>query len=269
MRHRGPVSSVVIGVDGSQPATQAALWAVPEAVSRHLPLRLVYVIDAAGRADPDPEGVHLAAGRSALDGTRRTIEATGEPVKIETEIVWGNPLTTLGRQSRSAAMICIGSMGIKHACYGEGSVARALPGLARCPVAVVHRDIPRSPSRDTECIVVDAENDRVLQHAFEEAKLRRAPLRAVALWHAEVPEDLVGGNRLAQAQLDRWITHLRRMYPDVVVDSAAFHGDLCTCLAELGESVKLLVTGVNGQRDLLGAPQRVECTVLTVHGSHL
>jgi nucleotide-binding universal stress UspA family protein len=269
MRHRGPVSSVVVGVDGSQPATQAALWAVPEAVSRDVPLRLVYVIDAAGLVNPEPEGVHLAAARSALDGTRRTVEATGEPIKIETEIVWGNPLTALGEQSRSAAIICIGSMGIKHACYGEGSVARALPGLARCPVAVVHRDMRRSPSRDTETIVVDAENDRVLQHAFEEAKLRRAPLRAIALWHAEVPEELVDGDRLARAQLDRRITHLRRMYPDVVVEFAAFHGDLCRYLAELGESVQLFVTGVNGQRDHVGAPPRVECTVLTVHGNHL
>jgi len=269
MRNLSPASSVIVGVDGSQPATQAALWAVPEAVSRDIPLRLVHVVDAVDLATPGAEGAHLATARSALDGAQRTVEAIGKPVKIETEILWGNPLTKLSEQSRSAAMICIGSMGIKHACYGEGSVARALPGVARCPVAVVHRDMPWSPSPDTETIVVEAENDRVLQYAFEEARLRRAPLRAVALWHAEVPEDLVGGNRLAQAQLDRWITHLRRMYPDVVVDSAAFHGDLCTYLAELGESVQLVVTGVNGQRDLLGAPQRVECTVLTVHGSHL
>ena len=269
MRHRGSATSVVVGVDGSQSANQAALWAVDEAVSRDIPLRLVYVIDAPGLPDSGAELPHLAAARSALDGTRRTVEATGKPVKIETEILWGTPLTKLSEQSRSAAMICIGSMGIKHACYGEGSVARALPGSARCPVAVVHRHTRQSPSPDTETIVVDAENDLVLQYAFEEAKLRGAPLRAIALWHAEVPEDLADANRLARAQLDRRITHLRRIYPDVVVESAAFHGDLCRYLAELGESVQLLVTGVNGQRDHVGTPQRVECTVLTVHGNHL
>jgi nucleotide-binding universal stress UspA family protein len=269
MRHLGPASSVVVGIDGSQSATQAAVWAVDEAAGRDIPLRLVYVIDAAGPPSPGAELADLDAAQSALDGTRRTVEATGKPVKIEIEILWGTPLTKLSEQSRSAAMICIGSMGIKHACYGEGSVARALPGLARCPVAVVHPHVRRSPSPDTETIVVDAENDLVLQHAFEEAKLRRAPLRAIALWRAEAPEDLADGNRLARAQLDRRVTALRRMYPDVVVESAAFHGDLCTYVAELGQSVQLLVTGVNGQRDHLGPPQRVECTVLTVHGNHL
>lgn len=268
MRELSPASSVIVGVDGSRPAIQAALWAVPEAVSRDIPLRLVYVVDAVGLASPGAEGAHLAAARSALEGTQRTVQAIGKPVKIETEVLWGTPVTKLSEQSRSAAMICVGSMGIKHACYGEGSVARALPGLARCPVAVVHQPA-RSPSPETETIVVDAENDLVLQHAFEEAKLRRAPLRAIALWHAEIPEDLAYGNRLARAQLDRRITHLRRMYPDVVVESAAIHGDLCTYLAELGQSVQLLVTGVKGQRDHLGTPQRVECNVLTVHGNHL
>ncbi|HEY2399862.1 MAG TPA: universal stress protein [Steroidobacteraceae bacterium] len=269
MRHPGSPGSIVVGIDGSRSATQAAAWAVDEAASRDIPLRLVYVIDAVGLASAGAEGAHFAAARSALEGTQRTVEVIGKPVKIETEVLWGTPLTKLSEQSRSAAMICVGSMGIKHACYGEGSVARALPGLARCPVAVIHRPTVRAPSPDTETIVVDAENDLVLQHAFEEAKLRRAPLRAIALWHAEIPADLADGNRLARAQLDRRITHLRRMYPDVVVESAAIHDDLCTYLAELGQSVQLLVTGVKGQRDHLGTPQRVKCTVLTVHGNHL
>ena len=269
MRDLGPDSSVVVGIDGSQSATQAALWAVDEAASRDIPLRLVYVIDAAGLPSPGEELAYLGAARSALDGTQRTVEATGRPVKIETEILWGTPVTKLTEQSRSAAMICIGSIGIKHACYGEGSVAGALAGLARCPVAVVHAPVRWSPSPDAETIVVEAENDLVLQYAFEEAKLRQAPLRAVALWRAEAPEDLADGNRLARAQLDRRITRWRRMYPDVVVESAAVHTDLYRYLAELGESVQLLVTGVSGQRNHLGPPHRVECTVLTVHGNYL
>jgi nucleotide-binding universal stress UspA family protein len=269
MRSPGPASSVVVGIDGSQSATQAALWAADEAVSRDIPLRLVYVIDAVTAPDPETEGSYLAAARSALEGTQRTVEATRKPVKIETEILRGTPLIKLREQSRSAAMICIGALGIKHACYGEGSVAGALPGSARCPVAVVQRPMGRLVRRGTETIVVDAENDLVLQHAFDEAKLRGAALRAVALWHAEVPEDIADGNRLARAQLNRRIAHLRRMYPDVAVVPAAFNGDLCTYLAELGRPIQLLVTGINGQRDHLSRLPRVEFTVLTVHGNHL
>ncbi len=37
--------TVVVGVDGSKAAINAAQWAVDEAVHRDIPLRLVHVID--------------------------------------------------------------------------------------------------------------------------------------------------------------------------------------------------------------------------------
>ena len=40
--------SVVVGINGSQAAVNAAKWAIDEAVSRQLPLRLVYVIPRGG-----------------------------------------------------------------------------------------------------------------------------------------------------------------------------------------------------------------------------
>jgi nucleotide-binding universal stress UspA family protein len=269
MRDVDPAPAVVVGIDGSLAATQAALWAVDEAVSRDIPLRLVYVIDAADPSGTGRKRVHLACARAALYGTQRTVEATGKPVKIETEILWGRPLVKLREQSRSAAMICVGSIGIAHACYGDSSVARALPSLARCPVAVVRRPVGRLAGRDAGSIVVEADNDAVLQRAFEEAKLRRAPLRAIALWRAETPNDMVDGNRLAQAQLDRRMTRWRRMYPDVVVESVAVRANVCLYLAALGESVQLFVTGAINQQCHLSTPERVECSVLTVHGNHL
>jgi nucleotide-binding universal stress UspA family protein len=36
--------SVVVGINGSQAAVNAAKWAIDEALSRQMPLRLVYVI---------------------------------------------------------------------------------------------------------------------------------------------------------------------------------------------------------------------------------
>ena len=43
--HFSPSRSVVVGIDGSHSAIDAALWAADEAVSRDVPLRLVYAID--------------------------------------------------------------------------------------------------------------------------------------------------------------------------------------------------------------------------------
>jgi nucleotide-binding universal stress UspA family protein len=265
----GSAPAVVVGVDGSQSATRAALWAINEAASRDIPLRLVYVIDAAERASGGSDDIQLASARTALYDTQRTIQAAREPVKIETEILWGKPLAKLREESRSALMICIGSMGITHACRGEGSVARALPSLAHCPVLVVRAPVGRPASRDAGSVVVEVGNDAMLHHAFEEARLRGAPLRAVALWQAEAPDDIADGNRLAQAQLNRRITRWRRMYPEVAVESFAVPGSMRRYLAAHGESVQLLITGAGGHRHTLDTSERVECSVLTVRGNHL
>lgn len=51
-----PSPAVVVGVDGSPAASSAAVWAVDEASSRDLPLKLVYVIhpfDADAAADAE------------------------------------------------------------------------------------------------------------------------------------------------------------------------------------------------------------------------
>ena len=45
--------TVVVGIDGSRSAVDAALWAVDEAVGRDIPLRLVYAVDP-NTAGTDP-----------------------------------------------------------------------------------------------------------------------------------------------------------------------------------------------------------------------
>ena len=129
--------TVVVGIDGSRAAIHAALWAIDEAVSRDIPVRLVYVVDPLQAAGADHYDGRQAAARAALYEAYRAVDATGKPVKIETDIVWGRPLTKLMQESRSAAMICVGSIGVHHACRGAGSVAAALAGSALCPVAMI------------------------------------------------------------------------------------------------------------------------------------
>ena len=103
--------SVVVGIDGSRAATDAALWAIDEAVSRDIPLRLVYVIDPVDLAAAESDCSQFPCARAALYDAQRSVEATGEAVKIETEILSGKPLAKLARESRSAVMVCVGSIG--------------------------------------------------------------------------------------------------------------------------------------------------------------
>ena len=63
-----PASSpaVVVGIDGSPTAVDAALWAVDEAVSRDIPLRLVYAIGGGGGREGGGGGG--GRGRGGLKG---------------------------------------------------------------------------------------------------------------------------------------------------------------------------------------------------------
>ncbi|MGH3966624.1 MAG: universal stress protein [Mycobacterium sp.] len=264
-----PAPAVVVGIDGSRTAVNAAVWAIDEAVGRDIPLRLVYAIDPVHLAATDGDHSQFACARAALHEARRTVEATGAPVKVETEIVCGKPLATLAGESRSAAMVCVGAIGTEHACRGSSSVVAALPGLAHCPVAVIRPPARRAANTGVGSIIAEADNDVVLHHAFAQARLRGAPLRAVVSWRPEVPDDIADGSRWAQAYLNRRLDRWTRLYPDVAVESVAAYGSLCEYLAKNAAPVDVLVAGPKCGRCASGSPGRVECSVLTVPGDHL
>ncbi|MUM35575.1 universal stress protein [Mycolicibacterium sp. CBMA 361] len=132
--------SVVVGVDGSAAAIFAAHWAVDEAISRDVPLRLV---SCAQRSQgTDRMAIEYAA--TCLRAAHAAIEGTGAAVKIETAILDGNPTTALIEESRRAAMVCVGSVGIgRFARALLGSTAAELAERAACPVAVIRSYSPR------------------------------------------------------------------------------------------------------------------------------
>lgn len=243
--------TVVVGVDGSKAATNAACWAVDEAVSRDIALRLVYVIEPhlSGAKVHDAQ---LAAARSALYDARRAVEATRKTVKMETEILSGNPLTKLTEESRSAALMCVGAIGLHHANRGVGSISAALAVSALCPVAVIHRPAGQPVAPSVARVVVQADNGAALHHAFEEARLRRAPLRAISVSQPRGADDS-GENRLAQAQLNRRVARWTRLYPDVEVESAVVRDSLDHYLAANDGPDQLFVTDSYGCFDLCGA----------------
>ena len=82
---------VVVGVDGSDAAINAAKWAIDEAISRDVPLRIVHVTHIEGEpASPeDTFRLDVQYAESSLRAATAAVEATGKPVKIETEILWG------------------------------------------------------------------------------------------------------------------------------------------------------------------------------------
>jgi nucleotide-binding universal stress UspA family protein len=133
MRQTSP-TSVVVGIDGSASAICAATWAVQEAASRCLPLRLIHVIE------PGSEAVRLETeyAQASLSVARAAVDATGKRVRSEAIVIRGNIASVLREESRHAAMMCVGSSGVDYP-FGKflGSVARSMAQSALCPAAVI------------------------------------------------------------------------------------------------------------------------------------
>jgi nucleotide-binding universal stress UspA family protein len=265
MLHSAP--AVVVGVDGSKAATNAARWAVDEAVSRDIPLRLVCVIESSHSKPATADEGRLGAARSVLYDAQRAVEATGKPVKIETEILTGRPLTKLMHESRSAAMICVGSIGLNHANRGVGSLSAALAASALCPVAVIRRPAGRPATAKVSRVVVQADGGAVLRRAFEEARLRQAPLRAISVFRAAGPDD-ADGKRWTQVQLSRRVARWTRLYPDVPVEFAVVRGSVEAYLASGEEPDQLFVADARACYHLCGA-HNAGRSVLATRASNL
>jgi len=265
--------SVVVGIDGSEAAIQAAQWAVDEAVSREIPLRLVQVIPE--KVEPAPPAaignvrLELEYAETALRIASAAVEATGKRVKVETEILQGDPAATLIAESRDAEMICVGSVGIgRFARALLGSTAAELAEAARCPVAII-RTRQRQPKPDSALIVVavgDSPNsDQVVEQAIEEARLRQAPVLAVGVLQKDTGD-------ITSDELKRRVRRWGERHPGAKIYAGATRSEIADFLAVMDRTIQLAVIGSTDadQVTRLIGPHRhpvlghAECSVLVV-----
>jgi nucleotide-binding universal stress UspA family protein len=242
-------SSVVVGIDGSPAAIEAARWAVEEAADRDIPLRLVYVIDEKS----SDMSIKLQYAETALRAATRAAEAVGKPVGIETSIIYGSVDEGLIEESKAAIMICAGSVGVGSVAWTLlGSTAATLAGSAHCPVAIIGRhDRPRrwQPAPIAVAVENSTDSDPAIELAMQEATLRHAPVLAVGVRSPElgdVPSD----------ELDRRMDQWRDRYPGVVVDVVVARDGFWNLLAQTYDPVALAVGA--------GAVHHARCSVLVV-----
>lgn len=278
--HLASSPAVVVGIDGSRSAVGAALWAVDEAVSRDIPLRLVCAIDPSDHPNAHTEDAAraLATAEIAVRHAYTAVESTDKPVKIEIEILQKNPTRALIESSRWAALLCVGSAGLKQSSHGRiGSTAAALATASHCPVAVVHGFDSHRAHQGWVVAELDEFStlDGVLLRALDEARLRGLPLRVLTTWQSRYTDihasnAVADGNRLARARLDRRLDQWRKRYPDLDVEAVAVRGSTLNYFAEEAGSIKLLVIGherAHGIRELVGPPgyatlHQADCSVL-------
>ncbi len=237
--------AVVVGIDGSQAAIRAAEWAVDEAVGREIPLRLVHTIPA--QVEPAPfsavgnVNMEVEYAETALRIAGAAVTATGKPVKVETEVVRGDPVAVLVAESTDAAMICIGSTGIGRLARALlGSTAAEVAETAHCPVAVIRshdRSIRWSP------LIVAAVDDSadsalVVELATKEAKLRQAPVLAVQVLRRET-------DRMPGTDLEHQVYSWRESHPGVDIHTCASRDGIADFLSSTNRTIELAVIGAN------------------------
>ena len=265
---------VVVGIDGSDAAVAAALWAVDEAVERDVPLRLVYVT---GQARPTSAAlavndVTVEYGESSLRAASSAVAAMDKTVKLETEILWGAVDEALIAESRSAVMLCVASVGIGWVAERVlGSTAAAVSRDAGCPVVVVRYPSRIEPAQPDRWVVVGIDdrdgNDELVRQALDEARVRHAALLAVATWSSEL-------SGVSYSELDHRCETWRQRYPDVHIHPTATGGGLPEFLVEKrSHAIEVAVLGAadaNEIPQIIGPHHRPlmpygQCSVMVVH----
>lgn len=257
MFDRYPPKSVIVGVDGSEAAIRAARWAVDEVAGTDTPVRLLYVTEANPDASTDEAIAALVAAEKVVHKACSAIDEMSKPVRVETQIVHGHPVTALIAASRSTTLLCVGDTGAaQHPDVWLGSTAKELAESGHCSVAIIRGDRCDRGAVSEGWIVTLADESPdgmdALQMALHEARHRCAPLRVLTAagspsHHFQDRDPLAGG------PMKRCLDD----YAEVEIDTFHLEGSFLDYLVEHAASIELAVVGsarTAELQELLGAP---------------
>lgn len=244
------VGPVVVGVDPSDCAREAADWAADLAAAWGAALQLVHVVPE------QPVITEVPPWLGELqDAARRT--GAGSP---RADILWGVTADVLAGEAVGARMLVLGS-------YGEGAGSGMLAGAlalglldrVTCPVAVVRGLTPGVPPPRSGAVIVGVDGSpagrAALEFAAGTAGSVNAPLVAVHTWvdvvngihgaarRHEVPATLAAeGGALLEAELDA----LAGLYPDLPVERDLVVDTPVRALLDRARDARLIVVGHRG-----------------------
>lgn len=275
----GPsVRRVVAGVDGSDSALHAALWAGREARSLGVPLLLEHALHMPEVAVPPIEPADYAerqqhAGRELLAGVAAKVSGQFPGLAVETETSPASPVHRLTDLSGPDTLIVTGTRG--HGGFVGmliGSVSRTLAMHAKGPLVVVRGPEPEQATGPVVLGVGMSPNESAVEYAFAAARRYAAPLRVVRAWVPPMPmaglglpgaaalgmaggpgalsESPIGQDDDASEAQDaaRIIEPVRARYPDVRTEIVARVGNAVPVLNEECSATRLIVVGAHRRR---------------------
>jgi nucleotide-binding universal stress UspA family protein len=266
---------ILVGLDGSDAALQAALWAAADARRRALPLLLVSTYDigeyALGPyiAATDDFPTQLAnACQEFVDTAQQRIAEQYPTVPTSVQVLPGTPIPALIDLSANARLTVVGANGMgAFSSMLLGSVASAIVSRGQSPVCVVRSADPSGtpPSTGPVVVGIDASpaGDDAIAWAFDEASQRGAPLIALRVWssyptdNARITASMHGIDwRAEQEQEERLLGERmagwREKYPDVQVRLVLRAGPVADTLTEFVGEAQLVVTGSRGHGHITG-----------------
>ena len=260
---------IVVGIDDS-PGSEAALrWAVEDARTRHVPVRLVYAFHwqyTYARLPmytdvPDADlqmSTHVAEQLIATMIDR--VRELDPSVEVGGEVIDGEAPSALIDESQRASLLVLGSRQLKA--LGStvvGSVGAAAAARAACPAVVVRG--PAGLREEGAGVVVGVDpteaSEALLGFGFDHASRHCVPLRAVLCWHPD---------RLAQmswrrdppapARAEAWLSEAlagwREKFPDVAVHPEVIRNHPVAGLVLASTAQYLLVVGNRGHHAMTG-----------------
>ncbi|MCY0949927.1 universal stress protein [Streptomyces sp. H27-S2] len=253
----GPeLGTVIVGVDGSEPARGAALWAAAEAERRETTLRIVHAADTDGRAVySSAESLERvrAAGRELLQETAAAVTELHPDLHVTTEFSRSAAVPSLHRAAGIHGTVVIGNRGLGgFTSLMLGSVALKAAAGATTPLAVVrgtHRDVEMGSvlagvrdEHDLDCV----------RYAACEAELRKASLRLMHVWNllqsvgnvVSMLDDIEEISGRHAHRLTAMANLIREEFPDLTVQADVEKNfSVAGALAEASRHADLLVVG--------------------------
>ncbi|MFB7462266.1 universal stress protein [Streptomyces sp. NPDC056224] len=250
------LGTVVVGVDGSQTARRAALWAAAEAACRERPLHIVHAAGTDGRAPyVTAETVeHVrGTGRALLDDTAAAVTRLHPGLRVITDLSRGAPVPSLYRSAAEHGTIVVGNRGLGgFTSLMLGSVGLKVVAGAKNPVIVVRGTDDEAETGVVLAAVRDEHDLGCARYAAREAVIHKAQLRLLHVWNVlesagsvvTMLDDVgaIAGEHVRQ--LTAVTRQIRDEYPDLTVEAEADKSvSVSGALVDASHHADLLVMG--------------------------